>query len=169
MASRSAHTDIWIKRNRRLWSTAAQVGLDEEALRDVVESVTGKRSISGLSERHQVDVIRLLDGLERRAQAKRRRQKKRVDGSKGKDVTYRQIQEMWRLSEKLGWGRPALRAWVQRIWKVDREEWLTASQGSRAIEGLKAMVKRKVAAVATGRGATGVTVSETGPERGGAP
>lgn len=135
------HTDIWKHRNRRIWASAHEIGLAEEELRDVVEGITRKRSISGLSETAQGEVIQALDGLKRKAQSKRRRQKKRVGPEKGHDITARQIRELRRLSEALGWGRPALRAWLQRYHKTDREEWLTASRASRAIQGLRSMVE----------------------------
>ncbi|MBU2051361.1 MAG: regulatory protein GemA [Gammaproteobacteria bacterium] len=144
----NGHTDIWLHRNRRIWASAHEVGLEEDELRDVVESVTTKRSISGLTEFQQTIVIRTLDRLKKDTQKKRRRQKKRISGKSGDQATSRQIGEMRRLSEALGWGRPALRAWLKRCFSAEREEWLSANRASAAIQGLKTMVSRKGSAAA---------------------
>ena len=72
----------------------------------------------------------------------------RIGPDRGERVTSRQLRELRRLSQFLGWGRPALRAWLTRWHHTDREEWLTASRASRAIQGLRAMVERKQGATA---------------------
>ncbi len=137
------HSDTWLLKNRRLWATAHEIGLDESELRDVVESVVGARSISGLSELQQAVVVQALSRLKKDAHAKRRRQKKRIDAKKGDGITTRQLLEVWRLSEALGWGRPALRVWLKRCFGAQREEWLSANKASCAIQGLKAQIERK--------------------------
>jgi len=144
----NGHGDIWLLRNRRIWASAHEIGLAEEELRDLVEGVTTKRTISGLSEFQQTFVIRTLDRLKKDAHAKRRRQKKRIGKETGDQATARQIAEMRRLSEALGWGRPALRAWLTRCFKCEREEWMTASRATSAIQGLRSMVDRKKKAAA---------------------
>ena len=149
MVAQTKHSAAWIARNRRIWAMARQANLDEEELRDLVESVTEGRSISGLSEMAQGVVIAKLDAYVGKARAKRRRQKKRLDGTKGDEVTHAQIGEIRRLASAIGWGLPALRAWLKRCFRVDREEWLTARTGTHAIQGLRSIQRqdrRKTAA-----------------------
>ena len=142
MVAPTKHSAAWIVRNRRIWATAHQLDLDEEELRDVVESCTGARTISGLDEVAQAVVIAKLDSFLGKARAKRRRQKKRLDGTKGDEVTAAQIVEIRRLAGAIGWGRPALRAWLKRCFRAEREEWLTARTASNAIQGLRSIEKR---------------------------
>lgn len=143
------HSPLWVARNRRLWGAARKIGMEEADLRYLVGQVTGNQgehNISGLTESQQIQVLDALQILQVHAYQRRRAQKKRLDpkpkGSASSAATWRQIEELRRLAGELNWGDGALRAWLRKWWKVDHEKWLTASKATRAIQGMKAMVKR---------------------------
>lgn len=143
------HSTLWLARNRRIWGLAHKINMAQEDLRDLVGQVTGNQgehNISGLAEGQQIQVLGALQLLQVHIYRRRRAQKKRLDpkpkGSASNATTYRQIKELRRLAEELGWGDGALRAWLKKWWKVDHEKWLTASKATRAIQGMKAMLQR---------------------------
>ena len=91
---------------------------------------------------HSISVVTI------QTQAVRRRlgpeHQREADDLAAVEATAREaLAEMRRLSEALGWGRPALRAWLTRCFKCAREEWLDAHRATSAIQGLKSMVERK--------------------------
>ena len=124
--------------NKRIWATAHQLALREENLRDLVEAVTGKRSISGLSFRNAILVIRELDGLV----TERRRAHKRL-GAPSDRVNTGQIKYLRDLAAQLGWDDMRLRSWLRRWFRADHEQWLENKHATKAITALKAMVYRR--------------------------
>lgn len=139
-------TPQWIHQNRQIWAMGKEIGLEEEELRHVVEAVTHQRHLSALDVLSQRAVIRKLQELKGPVTARRRRQKKRLDGTKSSNQpSAAQIRAIRSLSEQLGWGKPALRAWLQRWYKTDREEWLTPGRATKAVQALVEMVQRKQA------------------------
>lgn len=142
-------TPQWIHQNRQIWAMGKEIGLEEEELRHVVEAVTHQRHLSALDVLSQRAVIRKLQTLKGPATARRRRQKKRLDGTKSSNQpSAAQIRVIRSLSEQLGWGKPALRAWLKRWHQADREEWLTPGRATKAVQALVEMVQRKQTAAA---------------------
>lgn len=141
MLSRSSNRPKTPAQNRRIWATAHQLALREENLRDLVEAVTGKRSISGLSFRNATLVIRELEGLA----TERRRAHKRL-GAPSDRVNAGQIKYIRDLAAQAGWDEWALRSWLKRWFRADHEQWLDNKHAVKAITALKAMVYRKARA-----------------------
>lgn len=124
--------------NRRIWAVAGQLGLQEHELRDIVESVSTKRSISKLSFRDAQRVIQELDSLVQ----ERRRQKKRV-GAPSTHANAGQLKYIDDLRIQIGWSLWDLRAWLKRYFHVQHEEWLSGSKATKAITALKNMRARQ--------------------------
>ncbi len=123
---------------RRIWATAKRLDLREENLRDLVEAMTGKRTISGLSFRNAILVIRELDGMV----TERRRAHKRV-GAPSERANAGQVKYLRDLAAKAGWDEWALRSWLRRWFKASHEQWLDNKHATKAITALKAMVSRQ--------------------------
>lgn len=148
-----AKSKIWQAQNRKIWAMAHECGVAEVNVRDIVEGITGDRSISGLTTRQQAEVIAALETVKGQTVRRKRAQKKRIDAEpeRGGGATTRQIVEIRRLSESIDWGLPALRAWLSRLYRCEREEWLTASMATKVITGLRAMAKQKADKAARSR------------------
>lgn len=138
MSSRSSTRPKTSAQNRRIWATAHQLALREENLRDLVEAVTGKRSISGLSFRNATLVIRELEGLV----TERRLAHKRI-GAPSDRVNTGQIKYIRDLAAKLGWDDMRLRSWLRRWFRADHEQWLDNKHATKAITALKSMAYRQ--------------------------
>lgn len=126
------------QQNRKIWALASQLGLREIELRDIVESVSTKRTISGLSFRHAHQVIQELEALV----TERRRKKKRV-GPASTHVNAGQLKYIDDLCRQIGWDEWDLRAWLKRYFGVQHEEWLSASKATKVITALKNMKARQ--------------------------
>lgn len=123
--------------NRMIWALATRLGLDEEALRDVVESCSGQRHISRLGIEGAQQVIDALGGQI----TERRRKKKRI-GKPSDRVNAGQLAYIQDLRRQLGWSIWDLRAWLKSHLHVSHEEWLTNKKATHAITGLRAMRAR---------------------------
>lgn len=124
--------------NKCIWATAHQLGLREENLRDIVEAVTGKRSISGLSFRNAGLVIGELEGMI----SERRRAHQRI-GAPSERANAGQIKYIRDLATQLGWDEWRLRSWLKRWWRASHEQWLDNKHATKAITALKAMIHRR--------------------------
>lgn len=126
------------EQNRRIWGLAQELGLDEETLRDVVESCTGQRSISKLAfSGADLVIARLREQIDRR-----RGGKKRI-GAASDRVSRGQLRAIGHLREQLGWSPNDLRAWLRRYFQVSAERWMTARTATNAVTALRSMVDRR--------------------------
>ena len=126
------------EQNRRIWGLAAELELEEEVLRDVVESCTGQRSISALNGSGAEIVISCL-----REQIARRRGRKKRIGAAGDRVSKHQLREIDRLRQEMGWSELDMRSWLRRYFQVSAERWMTAGKATNAITALRSMVQRR--------------------------
>lgn len=120
--------------SRAIWGLAKRLKLGDEALRDLVESVTGQRSLSKLSNTYAGLVIERLKTLAGQQPGPGKQRPGRA--------TPEQLWKQRQLAEELGWDDDRLRGFVRRMTKVDRPEWQPYAGATKVIEGLKAMVKR---------------------------
>lgn len=129
---------------RTIWAIAKsqELGLSDDDLHAVVYQETGKESLRKLTQGELNTVARILrnmkDGVKRDAHAKR------IDEG-GNEFTVMQRRKIYALCDALGWNDDPRRinGFVKRMTRVDRVEWLTASQCSIVIEGLKKMLARQ--------------------------
>jgi hypothetical protein len=114
---------------KKIWATARELGLDEEALRDVVEQVTKSRSLSSLSVDQGNKVIDRLKNTT-------------VPGM----VTKKQLWMIRQLEKELGWSDnpKRLQAFMKKYGNIERIEWLTSSKAWRLIESLKKVKQREL-------------------------
>jgi phage gp16-like protein len=117
-----------------------QLGMDEEAYRDLLESVTQKRSCADMDER---ELHLVLEAMRRVGF------KPFFPATKDKDVKTQvdKIRALWldlAKAELVPDGEPALLGFVKRQTKVDRLEWLTPKQCNSVIEALKAIQSRSL-------------------------
>lgn len=130
---------------RTLWAIAKspELSLSDEELYALVLWETGKESLKKLTQGELNAIAKILqtmkDSTKHEAQVKRR-----ID-ERGNDYTKSQRRKIYALCELLGWNNDPrrLRGFVKRMTHVDRVEWLSASQCSQVIEGLKEMIARK--------------------------
>lgn len=128
-------------RDRRSWLALIhlarkQLAIPEDAYRDLLQRVTGKRSAADLSPTQ----LRAV-GTELRRLGFTDRPKRTL-----REGQHRKILVLWRALAKAGAvkdgsGR-ALDAFVRRQTGVERLEWLDAAQSNRVIEALKSWGKR---------------------------
>lgn len=118
--------------NRKIWALSSQLALKEDNLRDLVESVTGQRRVSLLTQPQALEVIRLLQA----ELAKRRKNKKRI-GAPSSRVNKGQLRYLLDLADAIGWSEWDLRAWLKRYFRVSHEKWLTNVKATKAITALK--------------------------------
>lgn len=119
---------------RMLFGLAIRQGLEEDILRKMAEDVSGRPSLSALTNAQIDQIIARLGGK---------------SGSQGqKRANMMTPQQDWKISHfemELGWaGNPKrLQAFIQKRLRVDRREWLTKAQAHNLIEALKDMVARQ--------------------------
>jgi len=126
---------------------AKELGLDEDARRDVIQRMTGHRSSAELNEAQLGAVIgefkRLGWTAKPRAAAPAARPGKPRPANHPVALKAR---AMWISLHHLGVvrspGEPALEAFAKRQLGVDRLAWADQSQGYRLIEALKKMAER---------------------------
>ena len=123
----------------------AQLGLEEDAWRDLLERVTGGRSASGLGEEAKRAVLAELKRLGFQARAPQGRFRK----ASGKPHV-RLIFALWgELKRKGIWRNPdrsSLLAFVEKKTGRADPEWLSADEAGPVIEALKAMSRGRHAA-----------------------
>lgn len=121
---------------RKIWLLARENGMDEELLHLYVSQLTGKDSIRKLTIMEAVTVIDALEGK---------------SGNQPADhMTKKQEHYLVSLAKELGMTDEAGKLDEKRLdgfcrsrYNVMRYSWLTKSQASKVIEGLKSMLERK--------------------------
>lgn len=124
---------------RKIFAAAREVGRSEEELRDLVELLSGARSISKLSETHTRELLDLLVRAGARAPAPRKKPSgRRTAPNETLLVTPSQRTEIERLRGKLGddWLRDAYFAGACRK-RIHQDAPRTAGEAMRVIEMLK--------------------------------
>ena len=117
-----------------------ELGLDEEAYRDVLQSATGKRSTSDMAE---FELRRLLDHLKTcgfKVKSARKSARKH-DVPMDQHEQSRKIRALWLQLADMGIIRDpseaALCRWIKRETGVEALAWLDGDQASHSIEKLK--------------------------------
>ena len=124
---------------RKIFALSKMLGFEEEVLRDVVESGTGRRSLSALSRSQAQRVIQDLEAII----SQRRKNHKRL-GPPSDRASVGQINYLRDLALKtLGWSELGLRSWLRRWCYVDHEKWLNTKNATKAITGLKDIHRRE--------------------------
>ena len=127
---------------RMLWGLAKcqELSLTDEELHLIVSAHTGKDSIKQLNQRELGTVIGVLGNMKRSA-SKNGRSDRQTRGNTG---TVNQRKKIYRLTERLGWDKPArVNGLCKRMFGVACVEWLDYQQCSKLIEALKSMAERK--------------------------
>lgn len=124
-----------------------QAGLDDEEYRDVLESITGKRS-AGELDRAGIDAV--VDWFLDRGCSYPQNRKKYSPVSRNQPVKTQasKIRALWIEMGKAGIcdsSEAALNAFVKRMTRIDKVDWLNQrpKQANIVIEGLKAWAKRQ--------------------------
>ena len=126
---------------RMIFKLAREKGLDNDLLHAYIENLTGKASLKYLTI---IDARNVIDSLN----------DNKASGSKGM-ATFKQRRFIEGLAADIGWvvegskklDRERLNAWLYHRYGISNIRWLTAKKASDAIEGLKAMVKRRREAI----------------------
>lgn len=126
---------------RIIWGLAKcpELKLTDEELHLLVESHTGKDSIKALSSQEAQTVIRVLMGMKDSA----KRSEHGRSCLKGNPATENQRRKLYKLTQELGWDRPVrINGLCEKMFQVNRVEWLNYQQCSKLIEALKSMAQR---------------------------
>lgn len=126
---------------RMLWGLAKcpELSLTDEELHLVVSAHTGKDSIKALNKRELQTVIRVLGSMKDSV-----KKAGRGKHSGGNTSTENQRKKIYRLTQGLGWDKPArVNGMCRKMFGVSAVEWLDYQQCSKLIEALKSMVKRQ--------------------------
>jgi phage gp16-like protein len=127
---------------KKIWGLAKspELSLTDEELHLVVQAHTGKGSIRALTSRELQAVIGILAGM-KESSRKAIRAKGRGGGNA---ATENQRRKIYRLTQELGWDKPArVDGLCRKMFKVDKVEWLDYMQCSKLIEALKNMLGRQ--------------------------
>ncbi len=127
---------------RMLWGLAKcqELSLTDEELHLIVSAHTGKDSIKQLNQRELGTVIGVLGNMKSSA-SKNGRSDRQTRGNTG---TVNQRKKIYRLTERLGWDKPArVNGLCKKMFGVACVEWLDYQQCSKLIEALKSMAERK--------------------------
>lgn len=110
---------------KKIWVTARNVGInDEEILRDLIEAITGSRSISKMSKDEANMIIDALNGKDRPGFA-----------------SSQQVWKINQLAKELGWDNPKrLKAFIKKYYGVDEPRWLKSYAAWKCIESLKKLL-----------------------------
>ncbi|MCM1161521.1 MAG: regulatory protein GemA [Roseburia sp.] len=126
---------------RTLWGLAKcqELSLTDEELHLIVSANTGKDSIKQLNQRELGTVIGVLCNMKSSA-SKNSRSDRQSRGSTG---TVNQRKKIYKLTETLGWDKPArVNGLCKKMFGVACVEWLNYQQCSKLIEALKSMAGR---------------------------
>lgn len=127
---------------RMLWGLAKcqELSLTDEELHLIVSAHTGKDSIKQLNQRELGTVIGVLGSMKSSALGNGRSDRQ----TRGNTGTVNQRKKIYRLTERLGWDKPArVNGLCKKMFGVACVEWLDYQQCSKLIEALKAMEQRK--------------------------
>lgn len=126
---------------KRIWGIAKspELRLTAEELHLLVQAHTGKDSIKALNKRELQAMVRVLGGMKDSV--------KKSDRGKhygGNPSTENQRKKIYRLTQELGWDKPArVNGMCRRMFRVSAVEWLDYQQCCKLIEALKCMLKRQ--------------------------
>lgn len=126
---------------KTIWGIAKspELRLTDEELHLVVQAHTGKDSIRELNAREIKAVINHLAAMKESA-----KKSQRMNGRRGSTVTGNQRRKIYKLSQELGWDKPArVNGMCRKMFGVSAVEWLDYQQCSKLIEALKSMAKRQ--------------------------
>ncbi|MFD3263350.1 gp16 family protein [Phenylobacterium ferrooxidans] len=132
---------------------AKDLGLDEDARRDVLEKITGLRSSADCTDRQLIQVLaHYREDLgwtpngARPAAPQRKPPAPRSERPPAKHPVAKKARALWISLHQLGAVREpserTLEAFAKRQLGVDRLQWADQSQGFRLIEALKQMAER---------------------------
>lgn len=128
---------------KMLWGIAKspELSLTDEELHLLVEAHTGKQSIRELNRRELGTLIGILTGMKDSGTRSRRENARKSYGNTG---TANQRRKIYRLTQALGWEKPArVNGLCKKMFGVERVEWLDYRQCSKLIEALKSMEARQ--------------------------
>lgn len=121
------------------------LGLDDETYREVVRRATGKRSAGDCSLDELEALLREFERLGFQAIAGKASGAGSRPRAKGKIAA--KLRALWISGHRLGIvkdpSEAALAKFVERMTGVAALQWLSAEEGRRAIEGVKAMIGRE--------------------------
>ena len=126
---------------KRVWGIAKspELKLTDEELHLLVQAHTGKDSIKALNKRELQTVIRVLGSMKDSV-----KKSERGKHSGGNTSTENQRKKIYKLTQELGWDKPArVNGMCRKMFGVSAVEWLDYQQCSKLIEALKNMVKRQ--------------------------
>jgi len=126
---------------KTVWGIAKspELKLTDEELHLVVEAHTGKDSLKALNKRELTTVVRALS----RMKDSSRRSEHGESRNTGNPATENQRKKVYCLTRELGWDKPArVNGLCNRMFGINRVEWLNYQQCSKLIEALKSMAGR---------------------------
>jgi len=115
---------------KKIYVTAKESGIDNALLHNILEQMMGKTSIKELTKYEAMDLIDKLAGKPERQQKGYR--------------AFNYVKMIRHLEAELGWSDnpKRLQGFIRKYAKTDRLEWLTPSQASKIIEGLKKLLQK---------------------------
>lgn len=125
------------KQIRKIYAVAKELDIDNELLHTITLNVTGKESISVLTNSQ---AIQLIDELEYKKTGV-----KKKSAYRSNRATEDQIYKIRALETALGWesNPKRLKAFMKKYSRVDNIQWLTFEAASNLIEALKKVEERE--------------------------
>ncbi len=124
--------------NRKLWATARELSMEESELRNLVEKVTGSRSISKLTKGQ---ACRVIDRLEGKASKKKKPRRKEKGILKNESVivlvTPEQLGFIENLRKEAKWEESHLMNFIKKMWNRDNVKKLRHVEAGVMINVLK--------------------------------
>jgi len=123
--------------------------MEDEDLYALIYRETGKESMRKMSQKEIDAVAQVLQAMKDSSAGRRTRKRTDEGGVPGTAALRRKI---YMLAQDLGWSPAQVNGLAKRMFRVEREEWLTAAQCVKLIEALKAMLAREQKEGANGSG-----------------
>lgn len=116
---------------KKIYASAREIGMDNDLLHDMIQSMTQKTSIKELTKYEAMDVIDRMVG-----------KKKAIKPVQGR-ASEEQLDKIRALERDLGWdsNTKRLHAFIRKYAKTEQLHWLTFRQASNVIEALKKLVE----------------------------
>ncbi|MFQ5901951.1 MAG: phage protein GemA/Gp16 family protein [Thermodesulfobacteriota bacterium] len=127
---------------RKIWARGKESGMDEVKLYDLVEEVSGSRSISGLSKSQGIRVIDRLEGKESKKR-KRRAPVPLRDPQIIAIATPAQLSLIEVLKDEAGWDDDHLMNFIRKNFKRDNKRKLRINEAGVVIEVLKKDIRKR--------------------------
>lgn len=117
---------------KTIWGLAKGIGLEKDSLYDIIEAITGKRSMTQCTGTELNKVVSRLGHY------------KDGQGDDSNKASKEQIWKIRQLEKELEWDdNPArLKGFMRKYARVERIEWLKTWQAHKLIEALKKMVQK---------------------------